>query len=216
MAQQPNNVVKAWGVRPPIGPIRTTDTAVPPDLPLFRFGLRHLLLSVAGISTLLAALVSLDGIPALAVLLAALVVAFHVLSTALGSRLRRHANRHSAGETGGDDPAPPGAAARIAPAHRVELKPCCPWYGRTNSFAWLPRVVAIAVLLGGFLGAFYLIATIGHRTSLAGLVVGAISVAALSGWFAFLGGSFVAIVRGGLSEAVEEQDSQEARRSVPG
>jgi hypothetical protein len=216
MAQQPNNAVNAWGVRPPIGPIRTTDTAVPPDLPLFRFGLRHLLFSVAGISTLLAAVVSLDGIPALAVLLAALVVAFHVLSTALGSRLRRHANRHKAGETGGVDPAPPGAGARIAPAHRVEFQPCCPWYGRTNSFAWLPRVVAIAVLLGGFLGAFYLIATIGHRTSLAGLVVGAISVAALSGWFAFLGGSFVAIVRGGLSEAVEEQDSQEARRSVPG
>lgn len=49
-------------------------------------------------------------------------------------------------------------------------------------------------------------ATTGHRTSPAGLVVGAMSVAALSGWFAFVAGNFYGIVRGGWSEATAGHD----------
>jgi hypothetical protein len=157
---------------------------------------------------LLAALVSLEGLPALALLLAASVITFHVFSTALGSRLRvqarcvaeRNAVRANAS----------GSVERSAEnsRHQLVLGPRpLPWYGRHGaSFAWLPRFVALAAACGGSLGAVLLILTIGNRTSSLGLAVGAVSLAALSGWFAFLGGSFVAVVRAGLREATTEHD----------
>jgi hypothetical protein len=215
MAQQPNNVVQAWAARPPIDPIRPADAAVPPDLPLFRFSLRHLFFFVAVLSVLLSALVTLHGILALAFLLAALVVAFHILSTALGSQLRQYAARNHACEKGPVEVSTPLAAAPVSPPQHEELKLRSPWYGRSGAtFAWLPRLVVISIFFGGVFGAIGLIATIGHRISLAGLVVGTFSIAALTGWAAFLGGNFVAIVRGGMSEAVEEQTSKEGRRSI--
>jgi hypothetical protein len=205
MAEQLNNVVQAPGSGPPNGIHPPSAVSGMDNLPLFRFGLRQVFLFVAAVSFLLAALVSLNGFPVLALLLAALVVAFHVFGTALGSRLRDEANRFQACDAGSSMPAQPPI-----------LKPLpLPWYGRSNaSFAWLPRLVAAAVFFGGALGAVLLTVTIGHRISSAGLVVGTISLAALSGWFAFLAGSFIAIVRGGLSEAVAEQDSGQARSSA--
>src|SRR5215213_7518953 len=66
---------------------RLTSVA-PADVPLFRFGLRHLFVFVAAICALLAVLASLGALPALAVLLAVTVVVMHVFATALGTKLR--------------------------------------------------------------------------------------------------------------------------------
>ncbi|MEX0613400.1 MAG: hypothetical protein WD738_13725 [Pirellulales bacterium] len=186
--------------------------AQPPGLPLLRFSLRHLLLFVAVLSTLLAGIVSLHGIPALALLLAAMVVAFHVLGTALGSQLRLHANGSGARQP---DPTAAAQSAANAADHTNSAEALTPiqspWYGRSGaSFAWLPRLVAVSVFFGSFLGALYLAVTIGHRTSLAALVIGVASIAVLSGWFAFLAGSFYAIVRNGFREAVDEQQTGES------
>jgi hypothetical protein len=179
----------------------------PADLPLFRFGLRHLFLLMAGVSAVLACLVSLQGITAVAFLLAALVVTFHVLGTALGSQLRRHANRADAAspaQAKRDGRGPLGSTPHAPQA--ISL----PWYGRSgSSLAWLPRVVAASMFFGGCLGALILTATLGQRTSLAGLLVGAFSLAVVSGWFAFLAGSFIAIVRGGLRDAVADTNRDE-------
>jgi hypothetical protein len=70
---------------------------------------------------------------------------------------------------------------------------------------WIPRVTAAAVFFGGCLGAVFLSLTVGDRTSAAGLAVGAASLGAISGWFAFLGGHFYANVRRGLREALDAQ-----------
>jgi hypothetical protein len=208
-------MVQPPGSQPPTGTNRPAEAAFQPDAPLLRFGLRQLLFFVAGLSALLAALVSVRGAPALALLLASMVVAFHVFGTALGSRLRRHANRGQALEAASTERRSAGAAASDGPAQQPVLEPpSLPWYGRSGaSFAWLPRLVAASVFFGGCLGAVSLTVATGHRTSPAGLVVAAVSLAALSGWFAFLGGSFVGIVRGGLNE-VAQQDAINARPSI--
>lgn len=213
MAQQPKIVVRASGAGPPTDSDRPAGATIPSEFPRFHFGLRHLLFFVAAVSTVLAGLVSLHGIPALALLLAALVVAFHVLGTALGSQLRLHANRTQATNS---DPITSAASIAKAPDRSAPREPLLPirspFYGRSGgSFAWLPRLVATAVFFGGCLGAIFLTATIGQRTSLAGLVIGAFSIAVLSGWFAFLGGNFYAIVRGGLREAIAEQQQDDVR-----
>jgi hypothetical protein len=187
------------------------------ELPLFRFGLRHLLWFVAAVSTLLAALVSLEGMPALALLLAALVVCLHLLGAAIGSRLRQSADRDRLREPAVVDQATASIQTSTVPSHGDELTLQSPWYGRTGvAFAWMPRLVAIAVFCGGCLGGLYLVATIGDRSSLAGLVVGTISSAALCGWFAFLAGNFFRIVRGGLSESAAPPNSAGIHRSAPG
>jgi hypothetical protein len=66
-------------------------------------------------------------------------------------------------------------------------------------------LVVSAIFFGGLLGACVLTISAGHRASPAGLVVGAMSVAALSGWFAFVAGSFYGIVRGGWREATKQE-----------
>ncbi|HEX2477176.1 MAG TPA: hypothetical protein VHK01_20640 [Lacipirellulaceae bacterium] len=178
---------------------RSTPSEAAPESPLFRFRLRHLLAFVAAVSLLLAGLVTLQGIPALAFLLAALVVTFHVFSTALGSRLRSHSDREQARSFG--RPRLPLARPSI-PA---------PWYGREgDSVPWIPRLIATAVFFGGCLGAGFLTLTVGHRTSAAGLALGSISFAAISGWFAFLMGNFYVTFRRGLREALDNERKDQA------
>jgi hypothetical protein len=170
-----------------------------PESPLFRFRLLHLLLFVTAVSLLLAGLVTLHGIPALAFLLAALVVTFHVFSTALGSRLRSHTDREQAHEY--ERPRQPLARPSMAP----------PWYGcEGNAVPWIPRLIATAILFGGCLGAGLLSLTVGHRTSAAGVAVGSMSFAAISGWIAFLLGNFYVTFRRGLREALDNERKDQA------
>lgn len=189
-------------------------TAVEPcrESPLFRFRLRHLLFFVAVVSFLLAGLVTFQGIPAIAFLLAALVVAFHVFGNALGSKLRFHADR-SASLPDMDQVPCRSPTSRFSnpppPTTRQVMPP--PWYGRgEGAVPWIPRLTVAAVFFGGCLGAVFLTLTVGDRTSAAGLAVGAVSLAAISGWFAFLGGNFYANVRRGLREALDEQRRDDA------
>ncbi len=199
MTEMPKNAGPVSAAEERSGLNRPATAAVPPELPLFRFGLRQLFLFVAAVCALLAGIGSMGGLPAIALLLAALVVVFHVFSTALGSQLRRHTNnRVRVRDAAPHMQRPAGVAA-------AKSRPL-PWYGRSGaSFNWLPRLIVAAVLLGGSLGVVLLTAATGQRTSPAGVVVAAVSLAALSGWLAFLGGSFVGIVRGGLHEVAEHE-----------
>jgi hypothetical protein len=206
-------------------PVSSTEPAfsqrlTPPDpleLPLFRFDLQQLLWFVAALSGLMAILVSLPGLIAATLLLAVLIVSAHVLSTAIGTRLRaqtdeaqRHDDRSDLSE---NVRGPRGDFERHA-AHIETLKRS-PWHRRgSTSLPWLPRLIITGCLVGGLIGAILLTATIGHRTSAAGIVVGSVSLAVVGGWFAFLCGSFYGIFRHGLRDALAEQRKDESPRPI--
>jgi hypothetical protein len=170
-----------------------------------------LLIFVTAVSILLAGLVTLPGMPALALLLAALVLGFHVLGNVLGTKLRSRADRDHSGpyairaldgwrNVSGAQPQPP--------PREVTARP---WYGRGGDpLPWIPRITATAVFVGGCLGAVFLTLTVGHRTSAAGLAVGALSLAAICGWLAFLAMHFYVNVRRGFREALDGERKDQA------
>jgi hypothetical protein len=178
------------------------------ELPLFRFGLRQLFLFFAAASALFAALASTHGLTALVLLLATLVVAAHVFATALGSRLRSRADRERDFEAGERLPIASIASAseRLSRVAAVRSLPRSPWHARgVTTLPWLRRFVIAAIATGGIAGAAYLAATIGYRTSPAGVLVGGLSAAVLCGWFTYLCGSFCGVFQHGFREAVAEQ-----------
>ena len=184
----------------------------PPELPLLRFSLRQLFWFVTVLGILLAGIVaSSPGITPLVLLLAALVVALHVGGTALGSRLRAHADQQRAWQMAHERPLGAGPAAHLS---STELSTTLPLYSRRSSLRGLPWLVVAGALVGICGGAVLLSATIGHRTSGVGIAVGAISLGIVGAWFAFLGGSFWGIVHHGWREAVSEQKKDESRRNI--
>jgi hypothetical protein len=173
--------------------------------------LRQLFYFVALVSVVLAATVLSQGIAAVAMLLAALVVSAHLFSTALASRLRSRADDEQR-IAHIDSPEPAEAAGPVEQANGTEIPRCSrsPWHFRgSTALPWLPRLIVAGVAAGGMIGAAVLATTIGHRSTAAGIIVGGISSAVLGGWFAFLGGSFYGIVRHGLRDAVAEQRNEE-------
>jgi hypothetical protein len=191
------------------------EPAEPVEPPLFRFDLRQLLWFVAILSGLLAAVVSLPGLIAAALLLAALVVSAHILSTAIGTRLRAQTDKaQRLGECIDESGKVAGAHVDSGrrPAMYLPLKRS-PWHHRgSTALPWLPKLILTGSLAGGVAGAIVLAATIGHRTSAAGIVVGSVSLAIVGGWFAFLCGSFYGIFRHGLHDALVEQRKDESPR----
>jgi hypothetical protein len=187
---------------------------VPEELPLFRFGLRQLLYSIAGASAIFGALASSHGLAAAVLLLAIIIVLMHVFATSLGSRLRERADRVNAFEASRELPIHSIATAAERSERLAAMKsdPRSPWHARgTTVLPWLRRLVIAAIAVGGVAGAVYLAVTIGYRTSPAGVIVGGISVAVLFGWIAFLVGSFYGVFRHGFREAVAEQQKQMPR-----
>lgn len=191
--------------------------ALPPQLPALRFGLRQLFWFVAVVCMLLAALVVVEGVASLVLLLAVLVVAAHVAGTALGSRMRLHADQVRVWETAHkidlDGCESGGDRSRRIDVERADASPSS--LGRHgNALWWLWPLVVAGVAVGGGLGAVFLEWTIGPRTSAAGVVVGAVSLAVLGGWFAFLGGSFVGILRSGWRDALASERADQMRRKA--
>jgi hypothetical protein len=192
-------------------------TAEHGDLLSFRFGLRQLFVFVAAISTLLASLASSHGITAVVILLAAAVVGMHVFATALGTSLQSRTEqkqlrqRSAQLKIDAENASPSEESAKL---QAIRSAPRSPWHGRGATYLpWLPRLVISAMLLGGLGGGIFLGGTIGHRTSIEGIIVGAASFAVLGGWISFLGGSFYGVFRHGFREALAEQKKdQEAKR----
>lgn len=174
---------------------------------LLRFTLRHLLILVALISFAFALLVQVHGQAALVMIMAILVVVFHLLGTAVGSHLKSQANRpHDPNFdlTDSVSNSSPITANGIGTQRSVAEVPAifCPWYSQNcGKIAWMPRLIVAAMLVGGIAGAVALTMSVGNRSSLPGLLVGTLSAAALSGWFTFVAASFVIIVRGGWRDA---------------
>jgi hypothetical protein len=186
-------------------PEQRTAVPQPPQLPLPRFGLRQLLVAVAVVCALMAAIFSSNGMMAIVLLLASLVVTLHVASTALGTRLRAHADQQQAWETAHGPPVGDRSAANAVLPAEV---PLC---GRRSTLRWLPLLVAAGALAGLCAGAVLLEVTIGNHTSTAGIVLGSVSLGVVGGWLAFLGTSFWTILRQGWREALAHQRQDEER-----
>jgi hypothetical protein len=194
-------------VHQPATTVPPADAIETPELPLFRFGLRQLLVFVTLLSLLMAAMAVSQGRIALVLLLAALVVTLHVFSTALGSQLRAHANRTQSRETAsglGNLPrtirTPVSIDASADRPHRS------PWQQRHGTpLPWLVRLIASSALIGGIFGGLFLQFAVGHRATPAGVAVGAASVAVVAGWFAFLSYSFYGVFRHGLRDALAHE-----------
>jgi len=197
----------------------TRELAPPPaaptnaDLPLFRFGLRQLLVFVSLMSLLMAAMAAMQAMTAIVLLMATLIVVFHLFSTALGSQLRGHAD-HARNHEG--PPCVPRTINGLMTTHAqsAAARPPAtrsPWHQRCTPLPWLPRFVGAAFLIGGAVGGVLLSGTIGHRTSPAGIAVGSFSLAVIAGWLAFVSYSFYGVFRHGLRDAVAQDQRDHSR-----
>jgi hypothetical protein len=185
------------------------DEAISNATPLFRFRLRQLLAFVAAICALLTAIASVSGLTCLILLVAGAVIFMHVFATALSRRLQAGTDserrRHSSFSNANADSS--GIVqAQFASVQAIRSAPRSPWHGRGCTYLpWLPRLVIGAMILGGLVGAVLLSGLLGDRTSPEGIIVGALSVAVLGGWMAFLGGNFYGVFRHGFREALAEE-----------
>jgi multisubunit Na+/H+ antiporter MnhC subunit len=157
-------------------------------------------LAVAALSSLFALLSLTHGLAAPALLVATIVVAMHVFATALGTRLRDQSDENHA------FPAFNSLAEASDRVASVRQQARSPWHARgTTALPWLRALVLTAIGIGAIVGSAYLAATVGYRTSPAGVVVGGFSVAVLCGWTAFLFGSFYGVFRHGFREAAADE-----------
>jgi hypothetical protein len=169
-----------------------------------KFSLRNLFWFITAVSFLLAIVACLPdgGFAAIAFLLAISVIALHLISTAVGSRLRAEADketlifRQSAGSS--------AATAELACLVQANESSRSTLHSRGRPLGRLPLLVALGAAAGGVFGATLLEFAIGDRTTLVGVAVGALSTAIVGGWFAFLGVSFWTILRQGWRDAVAE------------
>jgi hypothetical protein len=159
---------------------------------------------VTGLCVLLGALVAVPiGLAAVALLLAVSVVVLHVLSTAIGTRLGEHANERRVWEANREpDDRPLGALS--APVS-FEPQRRSPLHGRDQPLRRMRVCLTTGAALGGLLGVVVLSVTIGDRTTAAGIVVGAASMAVVGGWIAFVAASAWSIFRQGWRDAVAEE-----------
>lgn len=220
MATQPDHTAKpdsrpgeALTDRQPLPPS-------PPTLPVLRFGLRQLFWTVTALSLLLAAIATSPNRTAtMLLLLAGVIVATHVTATAIGSRLRRHAQEARDWELyyGLDGRSAVEKQEHSRDPGAAQSRPRSPWHFRgSTALRWLPKLVIAGAVVGGVAGAaLFLTDALGRSPSPAGIIVGAISLAVLGGWLAFLMGSFYAIVRHGVLDAMAQQDRDHSSRGLP-
>jgi hypothetical protein len=178
------------------------------NVPQFRFRLRQMLLFVTVICTVLGAIASTNGLLGLLLWIAAAVVAMHVFATTLGSRLRSESDAEQTRNAMAYrlDDAKAAECERSARIAAIQAAPRSPWHGhRATYLPWLPRIVVVAMILGGLAGAVILDLLIGRHASLPGIMVGAASISVLCGWGSFLCGNFYGVFRHGFREALAEQ-----------
>lgn len=192
---------------PPTGRVGSLRPFPSAGVPLLRFRLRHLLLAFVAVSALFAALALSHGMAGPALLLAIIVVVMHVFATSLGNKLRDKSDDEYAFDDWRQMQIDSIASApeRTARLLAIRSQSRSPWHARgATSLPWLRTLVIIAIAAGAIAGSWYLAATIGYRTSPAGIVVGGLSVAVLCGWSAFLFGSFYGVFRHGFREATAD------------
>jgi hypothetical protein len=185
---------------------------------LFRFGLRNLLLSMGALSVLFGAMSAVGGMLALALLLLTIVVAAHVLSTFVGTRLRDGSTAASAWEAAsGRRPLEPYLAidSRRPATDAGEKGRVRHLQGHGLFVRWMLIAVAACGLVGAAACAVVMAALLWPKIGVPGIVAGAIAGGILAAWAAFLGLSFYIILRRAWREAVEGSIARPvARRGI--
>jgi hypothetical protein len=180
---------------------------------LMRFGLRRLFVFVSGITVLAAALTRMEGFWPLAVGCVALLIAAHVLSTFLGTRLRdtsADVQRWKArpGSRDPDHPIAPSQPVRVA-----DLKLPPPSLASHEKIGSQRHWFVIAGTIAGFvLGLFALDAAAGDDVTWPALALGAVSCGVIGCWASLLGTNFYAIAKRTLRQASEELARDQSRR----
>jgi hypothetical protein len=190
---------------------KTTGVATgEPQLPAFRFGLKHLFWSFTAASLLLAALVvaaQAGNMTPVAMLLGVLAVVLHVGGTAIGLRMRQHANERRAWEAARTFDGAPSDGPVVSSTGMLSLssssRPRSPLHIHDRPVRRLRLCVAAGAIVGGCLGVAVLSLLVGGRTSVGGIVVGAVSMAVVGAWLAFVGTSSWSIFRQGWRDAVD-------------
>jgi hypothetical protein len=185
-----------------------------PQLPVLRFSLKQLFWWVTGACVLMAALAVSPqaGLSPVALLMAVSAVALHVGGTAIGTRLRAHANERQAWEAAQGhadrfDVSPPWSPPSSL---ATEPRPRSPLHGHGRPLRRLPLYLVSGAIFGGTFGAVALAIAIGERTTIAGVAVGALSMAVVGTWLAFVAASSWAIFRQGWHDAVAESRKDDA------
>ncbi|HEX5470622.1 MAG TPA: hypothetical protein VFW73_01990 [Lacipirellulaceae bacterium] len=156
----------------------------------------------------------MSGIAAAIFILTCCIVAMHVFATTLGCRLRDRTDDKLQYRTAQLAHSEAASLEKMKSDRLAAIRsaPRSPWHGHSSTYLpWLPRLVIAGMAFGGLAGAALLCGIIGHRATPAGMVVGAISFAVVSGWFAFLCGNFYGVFRDGFREAMAEQRNDDPR-----
>lgn len=187
-----------------------------PQAILFRFGLRSMLLCVGLLSVLFAAMSAVGGMPALALLLVAMVVAAHVLSTFVGTRLRDGATFECPTAAEG---VRAGEHASAAADHRSQFVAAERDQSRhlQGRGSLVPRVLWL-VAAGSLVGAGGFAALIMEffwpKIGVAAIVAGVVAAGILGGWIVFLGFSFYVISRRAWREAAQTAPAGRASNRI--
>jgi len=189
-----------------------------PQLPVFRFRLKHMFWCVTGVCLLLATLVIASrtgSMTPLAILLAVGVVILHISGTAIGLRMKQHADRCRAWEEAArfeaERDALPQFSAGAEAMTSLRERPRSPLHVHDRPLRRLRLCVAAGAVVGGCMGVTALSLLIGDRTTFAGLVVGAVSTAVVGAWFAFVVANSWTIFRQGWRDAVNAAAPDEGR-----
>jgi hypothetical protein len=163
-------------------------------------------------------LASSSGLTSLVLLLAVAVVVMHVFATGLGTRLQSRSEQEQRRQRAFPSVVVHESSAlaleRSTKLQAIRSAPRSPWHGRGCTYLpWLPRLVISAIVAGALGGGILLGGTVGHRTSVEGIIVGAASFAVLGGWIAFLAGNFYGVFRHGFREALAEQRMDQSGQS---
>lgn len=203
-----------------VAPTNSEPSPSEPQLPVFRFRLKHLFWCVTGTCLLLAALViagRTGDMKPLAILLAVLVVILHVAGTAIGLRMKQHADRRRAWEKevrfAGDTDEMPQLPAGALATTSLRNRPRSPLHVHDRPLRQLRLFVAAGAAVGGCLGVAALLVLIGNRTTVAGIVVGAVSTAVMGAWFAFVAANSWTIFRQGWRDAVDAAAPEDGREA---
>lgn len=173
--------------------METQETTVRPAARRPQFRLRTLMLVVTGCCLMLGLMKEIGPVPSVVVCLFLLLVVLHVAGNALGTSLRKEADR----KRDEDGPPPSLPQALAAPA-----KSASRLRERTSPGLIVVALTAIGALLGGSLGS--LAYAYWTDVDTAGLAVGSISAAVLGGFFGFLSSSFLKMVFRAWRQALEE------------
>lgn len=190
-----------------VTPPAVTSISDEPQLPVLRFGLRQLFWWITAVCVLLAVLAAIPtGMSLLALVLAISVVTLHVLSTAIGTRLRDHANQRREWETGQN----PGVHATATMHSITPVEPArrSPLHGHDQPLRRMRICLTAGAAVGGLFGMAALSLLLGNRTTIAGIIVGAASTAVVGAWIAFVAASAWSIFRQGWRDAVRDANEK--------